>query len=115
MRQPPRVAVVKKFEVAFRPAAVADLDALYGHIADESGLLIAGDYVDRIEAACLSLETSPMRGTTRDDIRQGLRIMGFERRVTILFHVGKTTVTIVRILYGGQDYERALRGRDHLS
>ena len=38
--------------------------------------------------------------------------MGFERRVTILFQVRRHEVIIVRILYAGRDYERALqRGR----
>jgi hypothetical protein len=37
MRQPPRVAAVKKFEVAFRPAAVADLDALYDTLPTKAG------------------------------------------------------------------------------
>jgi len=74
-------------------------------------LEIAGDYIGRIEEACLCLETSPKRGTAKDDIRTGLRVMGFERRVTIVFQVGKAEVTIVRIFYGGQDYERSLRTR----
>ncbi len=102
---------MKKFEVVFRPAAEADLLALHRHIAEDAGLEVAGGYIGRIEEACLALETSPKRGTSRDDIRSGLRVMGFERRVTILFQVGKAEVTIVRILYGGQDYERALRAR----
>lgn len=46
----------------------------------------------------------------RNDIRIGLRIMGFERRATIVFQVKKAEVVIVRIFYGGQDYERSLRG-----
>jgi toxin ParE1/3/4 len=48
------------------------------------------------------------RGTRRDDIRPGLRVVGFERRVTIAFHVDDTTVTIDRILYGGREIEDAL-------
>ncbi len=51
----------------------------------------------------------PKRGTRRDDIRAGLRTMGFERRATIVFQVMKTEVIIIRIFYGGQDYERRLR------
>jgi plasmid stabilization system protein ParE len=35
--------------------------------------------------------------------------MRFERRATIVFQVGRREVVIVRILYAGQDYERALR------
>jgi len=34
--------------------------------------------------------------------------MGFERRVTILFKVGKERVEILRILYGGRNLEPQL-------
>jgi toxin ParE1/3/4 len=99
---------MKKFEVSFRPQAEADLFRLYGYIAEEAGLEVASAYIDRIEAACMALETFPERGTMRNDIRPGLRTMGFERRATIVFQVRKGEVVIVRIFYGGQDYERAL-------
>lgn len=97
-----------KYKVSFRPQAEADLFGLYRYIAEEAGHRVAGAYVDRIEAACLSLETFPRRGRRRDDIRPGLRTMGFERRVTIVYQVSAAAVVIVRIFYGGQDYERAL-------
>src|SRR5262249_45577471 len=51
----------------------------------------------------------PERGTRRDDIHAGIRTMGFERRATIVFRVMENEVVIVRIFYGGQDYERRLR------
>lgn len=102
---------MKRHEVVFRPRAEADLNGLYDWIAAESGEEVAGAYIDRIEAACLALETFPLRGTQRDDIRPGLRTMGFERRATIVFQVAGEKVVIVRIFYGGQDFERALRER----
>jgi len=43
----------------------------------------------RLEAACLSLATAPFRGTVRDDLRQGVRTFGVERRATILFTVSE--------------------------
>jgi toxin ParE1/3/4 len=101
---------MKKFELSFRPLAEADLFGLYGYIAKEAGHEVAGSDIDRIEAACMALETFPERGTRRDHIRPGLRTMGFERRATIVFQVKKGEVVIVRIFYGGQDYEGALRG-----
>ncbi len=101
---------MKKFEVSFRPLAEADLFGLYHYIAEEAGQEVAASYIDRIEAACLALETFPERGTRRDDIRHGLRTIGFERRATIVFQVARGEVVIVRIFYGGQDYERALSG-----
>jgi toxin ParE1/3/4 len=100
---------MRKFRVSFRPQAEADLFGLYRYIAEQAGHEIAAGYIDRIEAACLALETFPERGKRRDDIRPGVRIMGFERRVTILFRVAKAEVMILRALYGGQDYERFFR------
>ncbi len=99
---------MRKPRVSFRPQAEADLLNLYSYIAAESGLDVAGSYIDRIEAACLSLATFPERGRKRDDIRPGLRIVGFERRASLVFHVKKSEVVIVRILYGGQDLEQVL-------
>ena len=44
----------------------------------------------------------------RDDVREGLRIVGFERRATVAFHVDKRRVTILRFFYGGQDWKDAI-------
>jgi toxin ParE1/3/4 len=96
-------------KVSFRPEAEADLIALYEYIAACAGLRIAGGYIERIEAACMSLAHVPERGTKRDDILPGLRTIGFERRVTIAFRVLKARVEIVTIAYGGRDFESTLR------
>jgi toxin ParE1/3/4 len=101
---------MQKYEVSFRPLAETDLRNIYQHIAEQSGVSIAGAYLNRIEAACMQLQTFPHRGTQRDDIRIGLRTLGFERRATILFRVLKDEVIIVRVFYGGQDYQRLLTG-----
>lgn len=90
-------------KVVFAPEAQADLLMLYDIIADDGGEERALAYVERIEVTCLSLARFPERGTQRDDIRPGLRVIGFERRVAIAFHIAIATVTIDRILYGGQD------------
>jgi toxin ParE1/3/4 len=70
---------------------------------------IAIGYVRRIQEACLGLATFPKRGHRRDDILPGLRVVGFERRVSIAFRVLKTRVEIVSIAYGGRDFEREPR------
>jgi toxin ParE1/3/4 len=100
---------MKTYEIRFRPLAEADLFGLYRYIAKEAGREVAGAYIDRIEAACMALASFPRRGTRRDDIRRGLRTIGFERRATIVFRVKRTEVVIVRVFYGGQDYARILR------
>ncbi len=57
-----------KHKVGFRPQAEDDLFELYRYIAEDAGLAIAAGYIDRIEAACLGLETffpcGARRGTT---------------------------------------------------
>jgi toxin ParE1/3/4 len=97
-------------KVSFRPEAEADLFALYRYISDRSGPVRAGDYIARIEAACMALAAFPERGTKRDDLAPGIRTIGFERRATIAFLVEDKTVRIVRIFYGGRDYETYFYG-----
>src|SRR5882757_1339558 len=99
---------MRKYSVDFLRRAEDDLFNLYEAIATQAGNVTAGGYIERIEAACLALETSPLRGTRRNDILPGLRTMGFERRATIVFRVRGSRVTIVRVFYGGQDFENAL-------
>lgn len=95
-------------EVRFRPSPETDLFELYRHIADEAGLSRAGAYIDRIEAACLGLAEFPERGTRRDDLRPGLRTLGFVRRATIVFQIVGDRVEIGRIPYGGRDLDALL-------
>jgi toxin ParE1/3/4 len=98
-----------RFSVSFRPQAKADLFGFYDYIAAEAGHAVASGYIDRIEAACMTFATFPERGTRRDDIRPGLRTVGFECRATIIFQVSDKEVVIVRVLYGGRDPDRVLQ------
>jgi toxin ParE1/3/4 len=94
--------------VEFSPEALADLLDLYDYIAMHDGAERAIGYIDRIEDCCRSLSSFPERGISRGDLRPSLRILGFERRAVIAFHITTDTVTILRILYGGRDIETVL-------
>lgn len=94
--------------VEFSPEALTDLLDLYDYIAVHDGAARALGYVDRIDGFCRSLSTFPERGKRRDDLRPGLRVVGFERRVAIAFNVADNVVTILRILYGGRDVDTTL-------
>jgi len=94
-------------EVVFSPEAQTDLFDLYDYIAEQNSAERAIAYLGRIEKFCLSLTTLSERGTGKDEVRPCLRIIGFERRVTIAFQVQSDRVTILRILYGGRDFSRA--------
>lgn len=90
-------------KVVFTPEARNDLRWLYNAIAQVGGTRRAFSYTDRVTARCLGLATFPERGTRRDDLRPGLRVVGFARRVSIAFQIAGNSVIILRILYGGQD------------
>ncbi|MDH4414366.1 MAG: type II toxin-antitoxin system RelE/ParE family toxin [Rhizobium sp.] len=98
----------------FAPEALQQLEALEIYIAQASSPRRAADFVDAILDYCEKLRTFPQRGANRDDLRAGLRTLGFRRRVTILFDVTQETVTILGIYYGGQDYEADYAGDDIL-
>jgi toxin ParE1/3/4 len=99
---------VKRRRVVFTPEARNDLFEIYDWIAAKAGFQIAISYIERIETYCLGFELSSERGHRRDDISPGLRIVGFERRVTIAFAVNDDRVTILRLFYGGQNWEDKL-------
>lgn len=93
--------------VVYAPEAEGQLVDLYFHIAAAASPEIASRYTDAILDQCEGLKTFPMRGSRRDDIRPGLRLFGFRRRVSIAFEVTGDVVTILGIYYGGQDLEAA--------
>jgi toxin ParE1/3/4 len=99
---------LKRYEVHFLAEAINDIDALFCYIAEDTSFEIAARYLARIERFCFSLERFPLRGTAVNGRNPGLRTMGFEHRVTILFKVGESRVDILRILYGGQNIDPVL-------
>jgi len=102
-----------KYNVVFSPLAEAQLDDLYKYIAHASTAVTASRYVHEIIDYCVSLSTFPLRGTSREDLRSGLRITNHKKRVVIAFQVQGNQVTIVSVFYGGQDYETLLSGDEH--
>lgn len=101
-----------QYEVIFTPEALEQLAALYHYIALAASPNTAKRYTDAIVAYCEGFHTSPLRGTKRNDIRPGLRITNFKGRTVIAFDVSETTVAILGVFYGGQDFEHALRPDD---
>lgn len=95
--------------VIFSPRAEAQLVKLHQDIGDRSAPRIGERYTAAIVQYCLAFSTFPHRGTRRDEIRTGLRTVGYRRRVTIAFEVADDTVTILGVYYGGQDHEADLQ------
>jgi plasmid stabilization system protein ParE len=97
-----------RYLVRFTSRAEDQLDELDTYLAERFSAQSAARYVDSIIAHCESLATFPERGILRDDVRPGLRITNFRKRVAIAFDVEGDRVTILGIFYGGQNYETAL-------
>lgn len=95
--------------VIFTPLAERHIDKLHDYITTHSGEQRADVFVQRIVAYCEGFTTFPRRGMQRDDLLAGLRVIGFERSVTIAFVVTATMVLIEGVYYGGQDYEAGYR------
>lgn len=91
--------------VIYSRKAADDLDWIYHTIAGASSAITADGYDKRIRAFCERLDHGSERGSRRDDLRSGLRIIGFERRVTVAFIVEPDQVVILRVFYGGANWE----------
>ena len=98
--------------VVFRREALAQLDELYDFVAAAGSPAAAVDLVDAIVALCEDLAPFPLRGIARDDIRPGLRTIGFRRRAVVAFVVRDDAVVVLGVFYGGRDYEPVLRSED---
>ncbi len=98
-------------EVIFTPLAERHIDKLHERITADASEERADGYISRIVDYCKGFSTFPLRGTQRDDVWPGLRVIGFERRVTIAFIVMTDAVLIEGIFYGGQDFEAAFSDR----
>lgn len=62
----------------------------------------------RVRTWLAGFDIASERGTLHDDIRLGLRVIGFERRVTAAFIVSDERVLILRLFCGGQEWGTAL-------
>jgi toxin ParE1/3/4 len=85
------------------PRARRDVRSISRWVEQRAGETIADAYVSRLQRHVEELVEFPERGTRRSRRRPHLRVIGFERRITILFVVTAAEVTVLRILYGGQN------------
>jgi toxin ParE1/3/4 len=99
---------VRRRTVIYTEEAACDLDWIYDTVAVGSSPTIAARYEASIREFCERLDFASERGSQRDDVRKGLRVIGFKRRVTIAFVVEADCVAILRIFYGGADWENEL-------
>lgn len=98
------------YTVGFSPEATGHLEELRDYIAAHASMAIADGYIEDILSMCMSLDVLPYRGVQRDDIRSGLRTLGFRRRAVIAFRINEKSrqVDILGVYYGGREVPTTL-------
>lgn len=97
---------MKSRRIVFRLEAETDLFDIYRYIAQASGSInLAFEFTERLRTTCYSLEHFPERGTMRNEIKKGLRILTHEHKTVIAYFVTHDSVTISNIFHAGRDWE----------
>jgi toxin ParE1/3/4 len=99
---------VKRRAVEISDEARDDLIRLYEWIAEAASPVIAISYIERLETYIQGFAMASERGHLREDIRPGLRVIGFEHRAAIAFTVEDERVIILRVFYGGRNWTELL-------
>ena len=89
--------------VVFQRRAQRELVELYDYIAERGGALRAAKFVAEIRTYCLGFAEFAERGTRRDDLAPDVRLVGWRRRVSIVFRVDAETVKSIGIFYRGRN------------
>ena len=103
------------YRIRYHPLVARDLDAIAHWILDYAGSDAAARKLAEIEAAIVTLKTTPHKGSLRDEIAPGLRAIPAGRKAVIAFAVDDDAgeVLIYAVTYGGADWamRSSARGR----
>lgn len=100
--------------LVFAPQAERALLDLQLYITEQSSGDRASRYIDRILEHCELLTDFPDLGKARDDIAPGVRVTGFERRVTLAYDLTVLQVRILGVYSSAMDWEQLLRDESAL-
>jgi toxin ParE1/3/4 len=92
--------------LAFSPAAVADIGAIWDYTAETWGVGQADRYVDDIRSACVALANGEWAGR-KVDVLDGYLKYPVGRHLIFFRQVG-TGIVVIRVLHQSMDVERHL-------
>ncbi len=111
------------YKLVFAKSALGDFDRIAEHLF--RSYVYFGDTphrafdrtefrISELRNFIRKLESTPHRGTIRNDLMVELRILPDRRQAAIAFKVDdqKRTVKVLRIFYGGEDYDAVMRGME---
>ncbi|MCR6672682.1 type II toxin-antitoxin system RelE/ParE family toxin [Devosia ginsengisoli] len=99
---------MRKRRVVLAPEALADLAAISTWLREEASAAVAQRYLARIKKRLAGLAHASERGTVRDDVAKGLRVIGIAASASVAFRVQDDRVTVLRVVYGGQNWQSVL-------
>jgi toxin ParE1/3/4 len=86
--------------------ALSDLEDIFFLLIDNGADVAVGlRYLGRIRQRCAKIGDAPQGYPLRPRLGPGIRLVPFERSATIVYRLSGGDVEIVRVLYGGRDYE----------
>jgi toxin ParE1/3/4 len=91
-------------DLTYSARAVEDLENIYRFIAEDSPPR-AQHFIGQIQHRCDLLRDAPEQGRARPDLRKGLRVVPYGRSVVIAYQLTADVVEVLRVFYGGQNYE----------
>lgn len=104
---------MRRYRVELDPVAIADRESIREHVSRAAGTSTAEHLIDRLLTHIEGFDIFPKRGRARDEIRPGLRTIGWRRIATLVYLVDDNSerVVFLGVPYRGRDVEGALRDR----
>jgi toxin ParE1/3/4 len=97
----------------YSPLAIADLDAIYEIVGSDYPQR-GYDFVEAIrERLRKYLLDNPELGRGRPELGDGIRIYPIKsKRTVVAYRIKQDVIVVVRVFYGGADYEATLQDKD---
>jgi len=92
--------------VTFSPAAIAELEDIWGYTAEQWGLDQAEQYIDRIRDACIGLANGEKQGRIVG-VREGYLKYATMRHL-VFFREVDAGLVVIRVLHQRMDPDRHL-------
>ena len=103
---------MKRRRVILSAEAIADIEVIAAWLTEEASGAVARRYVGRVKASLAKFAFASERGTVRNEIMDGLRVVGILGSASVAFRASEDRVTILRVFHGGQDWQSALTADD---
>ena len=96
------------YRVQYSIECKEEIRELRAYITNQRSRQIANAYIKRLRRFCEGFAMAPHRGEVRTDLKEGLRTIGFEHRISIVFRVydDQQLVRVTGIRYAGRSFEQ---------